>query len=49
MICSQMYFDDIVLGSTLIAHTQQFISLKQNESKINMVGEIGMFLGLQIK
>ena len=48
-MCAQIYVDDIVFGSTSRTHLDDFIVLMKNEFEMSMVGELNMFLGLQIK
>ncbi|XP_031262652.1 uncharacterized protein LOC116120820 [Pistacia vera] len=46
---AQIYVDDIVFGSTFHTQLEKFITLMKDEFEMSMVGEISMFLGLQIK
>jgi len=45
----QIYFDDIIFGSTNEKLCKEFESCMKNEFEISMMGELNYFLGLQIK
>ena len=41
--------DDIIFGATKEKMCEEFFNLMQSEFEMSMIGEIGFFLGLQIK
>ncbi|GKE84806.1 retrovirus-related pol polyprotein from transposon TNT 1-94, partial [Tanacetum coccineum] len=45
----QVYVDDIIFGSTSYTLCKQFEKLMTKKFKMNMIGELTYFLGLQIK
>ena len=45
----QIYIDDIIFGSTNEKLCKEFSKTMQDEFKMNMMGELKFFLGLQIK
>ena len=45
----QIYFDEIIFGSTNEILCKEFESCMQNEFEMSMMGELNYFLGLQIK
>ena len=45
---AQVYVDDIVFGSTIEKHTQEFADVMTQEFEMSMVGELNFFLGLQV-
>ncbi|XP_019158760.1 PREDICTED: uncharacterized protein LOC109155595 [Ipomoea nil] len=47
IVIAQIYVDDIVFGSTLESHKNQFITNMEGEFEMSMVGELNYFLGLQ--
>nr|GEZ59049.1 retrovirus-related Pol polyprotein from transposon TNT 1-94 [Tanacetum cinerariifolium] len=44
----QVYVDDIIFGSTHPRYTQLFFDLMKSRFKMSMMGEIKVFLGLQV-
>ena len=46
---AQIYFDDIVFGSTYDIHTEKFTNLVRDEFEVSVVGELSYFLGLHVK
>ena len=49
VLVAQIYVDDIIFGSTVDKHTQEFANVMKNEFEMSMVGELTFFLGLQVK
>nr|KYP31691.1 Retrovirus-related Pol polyprotein from transposon TNT 1-94 [Cajanus cajan] len=45
----QIYVDDIVFGSTNVSLCKEFSKTMQGEFEMSMMGELTLFLGLQIK
>ena len=45
----QIYVDDIIFGSTNQDFCDKFGKMMANEFEMSMIGELGYFLGLQIK
>ncbi|KAJ9552991.1 hypothetical protein OSB04_017036 [Centaurea solstitialis] len=45
----QVYVDDIIFGSTDVSMCKEFESLMQSEFEMSMMGELTLFLGLQVK
>jgi spore maturation protein CgeB len=45
----QIYFDDIIFGSTNQDFCEEFGKMMVSEFEISMIGELSYFLGLQIK
>ena len=48
LIVAQVYVDDIIFGSTKDELTHGFSKLMQAEFEMSMIGELTLFLGLQI-
>ena len=49
LIIVQIYVDDILFGATNQVLCDEFANLMQSEFEMSMMGELGFFLGLQIK
>ena len=49
LIIAQVYIDDIIFGSTKDELAHGFSKLMQGEFKMNMIGKLTHFLGLQIR
>ena len=49
LIVAQVYVDDIIFGSTKDEFAHGFLKPMQAEFKMNMIGELTHFLGLQIR
>jgi len=49
LLIVQVYVDDIIFGATKEKMCEEFSSLMQNEFEMSMMGELGFFLGFQIK
>jgi len=49
LLIVQVYVDDIIFGATKIKMCEDFSNLMQSEFEMSMMGELGFFLGLQIK
>ena len=49
LIVVQIYVDDIIFGATNQILCSEFADLMQSEFEMSMMGELGFFLGLQIK
>ncbi|GJW30277.1 retrovirus-related pol polyprotein from transposon TNT 1-94 [Tanacetum coccineum] len=49
LIIVQIYVDDIVFGSTCRDMCDEFAKIMHDEFEISMLGELNLFLGLQIK
>ena len=49
MLIAQVYVDDIIFGSTSDSHAHLFSECMKSKFEMSMVGELNMFLGLQIK
>ncbi|GAU51377.1 hypothetical protein TSUD_413100 [Trifolium subterraneum] len=49
LLIVQVYVDDIIFGATNEKMCQDFSNLMQSEFEMSMMGELGFFLGLQIK
>ena len=49
LLIVQIYVDDIIFGSTNHCLCEKFSKLMQGEFEMNMIGELKLFLGLQIK
>lgn len=49
MIMAQIYVYGIVFGSTSAKLVQEFVHLMQTEFEMSMVGELNIFLDLQVK
>jgi hypothetical protein len=47
-IC-QIYIDDIIFGSTNQDFCDEFGDMMSPEFEMSMIGELGFFLGLQVK
>ena len=45
----QIYVDDIIFGSTNQDYCKEFEKMIASEFEMSMIGELGYFLGLQIK
>jgi len=49
LLVVQIYVDDILFGATNQVLCDEFANLMQSEFEMSMMGELGFFLGLQIK
>ncbi|GJV93706.1 retrovirus-related pol polyprotein from transposon TNT 1-94 [Tanacetum coccineum] len=49
LIIVQIYFDDIIFGSTCQDMCDEFAKIMHDEFEMSMMGELNFFLGLQIK
>ena len=49
LLIVQVYVDDIIFGATKMKMCEEFSNLMQSEFEMSMMGELGFFLGLQIK
>ena len=49
MLIVQVYIDDIIFGATHNNSCDDFSKLMRSEFAISMMGELNIFLGLQIK
>jgi len=49
LLIVQVYVDDIIFGASKEKMCEEFSKLMQNEFEMSMMGELGFFLGLQIK
>ena len=50
MICLvQIYIDDIIFFSTNVSFCEEFAKCMHSEFEMSMIGELNLFLGLQIK
>ena len=49
LLIVQVYVDDIIFGATKGKMCEEFSNLMQSEFEMSMMGELGFFLGLQIK
>ncbi|GAU46301.1 hypothetical protein TSUD_283270, partial [Trifolium subterraneum] len=49
LLIVQVYVDDIIFGATNEKMCEDFSNLMQSEFEMSMMGELGFFLGLQIK
>ena len=49
LLIVQVYVDDIIFSATKVKMCQEFSNLMQSEFEMSMMGELGFFLGLQIK
>ena len=49
MLIVQIYVDDIIFGATNEELCQEFSKLMQREFEMSMMGELNLFLGLQVK
>ena len=49
IIISQIYFDDIVFGSTSPSKVHEFVNQMREEFEMSMVSKLKFFLGLQVK
>ncbi len=49
LLIVQVYVDDIIFGATNENMCEDFSNLMQSEFEMSMMGELGFFLGLQIK
>ena len=47
-IC-QIYFDDIIFGSTNDSLSHEFATMMSREFEMSMIGELTFFLGFQVK
>jgi hypothetical protein len=45
----QIYMDDIIFGSSSHALVSKFLDTMSREFEMSMMGELNLFLGLQIK
>ena len=49
LLIFQVYIDDIIFGATLDALLKDFATLMESEFEMIMMGELNLFLGLEIK
>ena len=49
LLVVQVYVDDILFGATNLTLCDEFAGLMKSEFEMSMMGELGFFLGLQIK
>ena len=45
----QIYVDDIIFGSTKEDYNEEFRKMMASEFEMSMIGEMGLFLGFQVK
>jgi hypothetical protein len=48
MLLIVVYVDDIIIGSNVYRMSQHFVYEMQKEFEMSMLGELSLFLGLQI-
>ena len=49
IIIAQIYVDDIVFSSTSPSKAYEFVNQMREEFEMSMVGELNVFLGLEVK